>query len=51
MIENVKKRKELFIQIVLPLIIQENSNIRLDRKTLFRIINKSNNTSFRKKLA
>jgi Bax protein len=44
MIENVKKRKELFIQIVLPLIIQENSNIRLDRKTLFKIINKSNNT-------
>ena len=31
MIENVKKRKELFIQIVLPLIIQENNNIRLDR--------------------
>jgi Bax protein len=44
MIENVKKRKELFIQIVLPLIVQENSNIRLDRKTLFKIINKSNNT-------
>ena len=45
MIENVKKRKEFFIQIVLPLIIQENNNIRLDRKTLFSIINKSNNTS------
>ena len=44
MIENVKKRKEFFIQIVLPLIIQENNNIRLDRKTLFHIINKSNNT-------
>ena len=44
MIENVKKRKEFFIQIVLPLIIQENNNIRLDRKTLFKIINKSNNT-------
>ena len=44
MIENVKKRKELFIQIVLPLIIQENNNIRLDRKTLFSIINKNNNT-------
>ena len=43
MIENVKKRKEFFIQIVLPLIIQENNNIRLDRKTLFSIINKSNN--------
>ena len=45
MIENVKKRKELFIQIVLPLIIQENNNIRLDRKTLFNVINKSNNTA------
>ena len=44
MIENTKKRKELFIQIVLPLIIKENNNIKLDRKTLFKIINKSNNT-------
>jgi Bax protein len=49
MIENVKKRKEFFIQIVLPLIIQENNNIRLDRKTLFSIINKSNNTDLEKK--
>jgi len=49
MIENVKKRKEFFIQIVLPLIIQENNNIRLDRKTLFNIINKNNNTASEKK--
>ena len=35
MIENTKKRKEFFIQIVLPLIIKENSNIRIDRKNLF----------------
>jgi len=49
MIENVKKRKEFFIQIVLPLIIQENNNIRLDRKILFNIINKSNNTASEKK--
>ena len=49
MIESVKKRKEFFIQIVLPLIIQENNNIRLDRKTLFDIINKSNNTNSEKK--
>ena len=48
MIENVKKRKDFFIQIVLPLIIQENNNIRLDRKTLFNIINKSNNTASEK---
>ena len=49
MIENVKKRKEFFIQIVLPLILQENNNIRLDRKRLFSIINKSNNTDLEKK--
>ena len=49
MIENTKKRKEFFIQIVLPLIIQENNNIRLDRKTLFTIINKNNNTVSEKK--
>jgi Bax protein len=44
MIENSKKRKEFFIQIVLPLIIEENNNIKLDRNTLFTIINKSNNS-------
>ena len=49
MIENIKKRKDFFIQIVLPLIIQENNNIKLDRKTLFKIINKSNNTTSEKK--
>ncbi len=49
MIENSKKRKEFFIQIVLPLILQENNNIRLDRKKLFSIINKSNNTNLEKK--
>ncbi len=49
MIENTKKRKEFFIQIVLPLILQENNNIRLDRKRLFNIINKSNNTDLEKK--
>ena len=49
MIESTKKRKEFFIQIVLPLILQENNNIRLDRKRLFKIINKSNNTNLEKK--
>ena len=43
-IENTKKRKDLFIQIILPLIIKENNNIRLDRKKLFNILNKSKNT-------
>ena len=48
LIENSKKRKEFFIQIVLPLIIEENNNIKLDRKTLFTIINKSNNSNSEK---
>ena len=49
MIESTKKRKDFFIQIILPLIIKENNNIKLDRKTLFSIINKSNNTATEKK--
>ena len=49
MIENTNKRKEFFIQIVLPLILKENNNIKLDRKRLFSIINKSNNTDLEKK--
>ena len=49
MIESTKKRKEFFIQIVLPLILKENNNIKLDRKRLFRIINKSNNSNLEKK--
>ena len=49
MIENTKKRKEFFIQIILPLILKENNNIRVDRKRLFSIINKSNNTNLEKK--
>ena len=48
MIENSKKRKEFFIQIVLPLIIEENNNIKIDRNTLFAIINKSNNSNSEK---
>ena len=47
-IENTKKRKNLFIQIILPLIIKENNNIRLDRKRLFSILNKNNNTKVEK---
>ena len=48
-IENAKKRKDLFIQIILPLVIKENNNIRLDRKKLFSILNKSKNTKNEKK--
>ena len=49
MIENTKKRKEFFIQIVLPLVLKENNNIRLDRKRLFSLINKSHNSELEKK--
>ena len=43
-IENTKKRKDLFIQIILPLVIDENNSIKLDRMKLFSILNKSKNT-------
>ena len=43
-IQSVKKRKELFIQIVLPLIVEENARIKFDRKKLFVILNKNNNS-------
>ena len=49
MIENTKKRKDFFIQIVLPLVLKENNNIRIDRKRLFTIINKSSNSNLEKK--
>ncbi len=44
-IQSTKKRKELFIQIVLPLILEENNKILLDRKKLFAILNKNNNSN------
>ena len=47
-IENSQKRKNLFIQISLPLVIKENNNIKLDRKKLFSILNKSKNTKLEK---
>ncbi len=43
-IESSKKRKNLFIQIILPLILEENNLILLDRKRLFSILNKNNNS-------
>ena len=48
-IESTKKKKNLFIQIVLPLIVEENNRIKLDRKKLFAILNRSNNTNAEKK--
>ena len=43
-IENSKERKSLFIKIILPLILEENNRILLDRKRLFRILNKNKNS-------
>ena len=43
-IENTKKRKNLFIQIVLPLILEENTRIKVERKKLFVVLNKNNNS-------
>ena len=48
-IGNTKKRKDLFIKIVLPLIVKENTKIRIDRKRLFTILNKNSNTVIEKK--
>ena len=48
-IESTKKRKNLFIQIILPLILEENNRIKLDRKKLFTILNRSNNSDLEKK--
>ena len=43
-IESSTKRKNLFIQIILPLILEENSLILIDRKRLFSILNKNKNS-------
>jgi Bax protein len=49
MIENSTKKKNLFIQIILPLILEENNRIKLNRIKLFSILNRSNNTDTEKK--
>jgi len=41
---NTKEKRELFIKIVLPLILDENKKITEDRKKLFKILNKNFNT-------
>ena len=48
-IGDTKKRKEMFIKIVLPLIVKENNKIRIDRKRLFTILGKNSNTNIEKK--
>ena len=42
---NTKKKRELFIKIVLPLILDENEKILEDRKKLFKILGKNFNTA------
>ncbi len=48
-IESSEEKKELFIQIVLPFILEENNEIISSRQKLFSILNKSNNTEAEKK--
>ena len=48
MIESSKRKKNLFIKIILPLILQENNRIKLDRIKLFSILNKNKNTDAEK---
>ena len=43
-IKNTSKKKDTFIKIVLPLIIDENNKILENRKKLFKILGKSSNT-------
>ena len=44
LIEDVRERKELFIKIILPLILQENEKIEEDREKLFKLLAKKSNT-------
>ena len=49
MIKGTKKKKNLFIQIILPLILEENNRVKSDRKKFFAILNKSNNSEEEKR--
>ena len=44
LIEDIRERKELFIKIVLPLILQENEKIKEDREKLFKVLAKKSNS-------
>ena len=44
-IESTKEKKKLFLEIILPLVIEENNRIKLDRIKLFRVLNKKNNSN------
>tara|TARA_B100002052_G_scaffold256412_1_gene247176 strand:+ start:943 stop:2130 length:1188 start_codon:yes stop_codon:yes gene_type:complete len=43
-IKSTQKKKNTFIKIIMPLILDENSKISEDRKKLFKILNKPSNT-------
>jgi len=49
LIEDIKERKELFIKIILPLILQENEKIKENREKLFKVLAKKSNTKEEKK--
>ena len=49
MIENSKKKKNFFIQIILPLVLEENNRIKLDRRKLFSVLNKNHNSKKEKR--
>ena len=43
-IQSTREKKKLFLEIILPLVLEENNRIKLDRKKLFTILNKNNNS-------
>ena len=43
-IQSTREKKKLFLEIILPLVLEENNRIKLDRKKLFAILNKNNNS-------
>jgi len=44
-IESTKEKKKLFLEIILPLVLEENNRIKLDRLKLFRVLNKKSNSN------
>ena len=44
-IESTKEKKKLFLEIILPLVIEENNRIKLDRIKLFKVLNKKSNSN------
>ena len=44
-IQSTKEKKKLFLEIILPLVLEENNRIKLDRRKLFSILNKNNNSN------